>query len=165
MSHVTNIILKTAYDEDRDLIAEKFPMLSLTSEQAGGDKHMECDVFMGAKNYLDLDELVGTFRKAPWDDPENVQLLIQRQNENRFEEYLVRGGKNNPLVVETLAHLVVIGLNYSMSRMKKVDPDLDEWVQGILARPDLSNAKDTPNFEHLAGLVTRLVDRMLEPKK
>ena len=47
---------------------------------------LECEVFPGAFNYLDLAALVKAIREVDWDDPDGVQLFVQEQEERRLRE-------------------------------------------------------------------------------
>lgn len=104
MSSVTNIILKTGCTDEGDatqqcidtlLLAflEKHPRatppLVQVDRQGGGDKYMECDLFIGAINYLDRNWLLEVFRGLPWPDPEEVQLFLQTQEQDQFTMYTV----------------------------------------------------------------------------
>lgn len=102
MSLVTNVVLLIPCLESNDADTEygsDIPGLNavndwLTSQGMGRlhpvDQHgtnrkaMECHVAIGAFNYLDIAGLEMAFREAPWEEPENVQLLIMEQEAKRF---------------------------------------------------------------------------------
>jgi hypothetical protein len=49
-----------------------------------GAKCMECFVLVSAVNYLDEKRLIECMAAAKWTYPEEVQLFIKRQHEDRF---------------------------------------------------------------------------------
>jgi hypothetical protein len=55
---------------------------------AVGTKAMQCDVFLTAINYLDIEAFVEVFRGIPWNVPECVQLLIKDEHDELFTVYL-----------------------------------------------------------------------------
>lgn len=57
----------------------------LPSAWYGGTKYMECCIFMGAYNYLNLNEFIDHLKSIEWEDPEDVQLIVRNQNEDRFK--------------------------------------------------------------------------------
>ncbi len=81
MSHVTNIIVTTFPDDD--LFVPKFGLLRL-DELCGGDKNMECDVYLSAMNDLSLDKILSWFKTTPFEFPEYSQLLYKEQNDDLF---------------------------------------------------------------------------------
>lgn len=96
MSLVTNVVLKTAV-QDAGLIGGINSALkdkgfvscddeSLPFGWYAGTKALECEIFPGAFNYLDLDAMIYAIRTVPWDQPGSVQLFIQEQNEDRLRE-------------------------------------------------------------------------------
>jgi hypothetical protein len=56
----------------------KGALISVT-DAAGGTKHPEIDIYAGGFNYLDEDEFAAMAMAAPWQDPENVILIINPQ--------------------------------------------------------------------------------------
>ena len=50
----------------------------------GGSKRSKASLFYGAFNYLDLDSLCLYIKSIKFLEPDNVQLIIQRQTEDRF---------------------------------------------------------------------------------
>ncbi len=97
MSVVTNVVLKTS-SWDTPLIeqlnaafhvGEKF--VSCDDEKLprgwyAGDKMLECGLFPGAYNYLDLGGLVRAIREVKWDYPNAVQLFVREQEDDRLRE-------------------------------------------------------------------------------
>ncbi|HEY0684783.1 MAG TPA: hypothetical protein VGD45_20770 [Steroidobacter sp.] len=66
------------------LSAQQMGSLHPVDQHGTNIKAMECHVAIGAFNYLDVAGLEKAFREAPWDYPENVQLLILEQDDERF---------------------------------------------------------------------------------
>lgn len=100
MSNVTNAILThVVWDE------EASKELSIALERAGitsgrftqvdqnaeGPKSMEVAVYVAAFNHLDERALLEAIRSVRWEEPANVQLLLRRQEEDRFTEVDVFG--------------------------------------------------------------------------
>ena len=97
MSVVTNVLLKTSAG-DRNRIAnlneafasgQKFVSCDDESLPRGwyaGTKMLECEIYPGAFNHLDLAKFVDAIRGVDWDDPHSVQLFIQEQEEGRLRE-------------------------------------------------------------------------------
>lgn len=50
----------------------------------GGTKYLEVELFIGAFNYLDEEELINHIKSINFEEPESVQLIIQRQYEDTF---------------------------------------------------------------------------------
>lgn len=50
----------------------------------GGSKMLEQPLYVGAFNYLDLDALVAHIRGLTFREPENVQLIVCEQDDDRF---------------------------------------------------------------------------------
>lgn len=55
----------------------------------GGNKEMQCDVYMGAFNNLDIDDFLEVFDSIEWEEPECVQLLVKGEHEDLFTIYAV----------------------------------------------------------------------------
>lgn len=94
MSTVTNMILATMVDDASSFREDEGPLATLVhpgfvqvDQHAGGNKAMECDVFMAAVNGLDLDEVLEKLRKVPWAFPEEVQLFVKEQDDENFRVY------------------------------------------------------------------------------
>ncbi len=95
MSVVTNVILKTSVGEDKSIecLNNEFQsgvrFVSCDDENlpAGwyaGSKMLECDIYPGSFNYLVEEDLIDAIKKIPWEYPECVQVLVQRQEEDLF---------------------------------------------------------------------------------
>lgn len=102
MSVVTDIVLLTAIDDGG--IEDEHPNVDLLNnwiqanhgpaetlkkvdQHGGGNKAMQCDVFVGAVNFLDVPGLIEAFMVTPWDMPECAQLLLKEEQEERFKLY------------------------------------------------------------------------------
>lgn len=103
MSHVADIILITSIEDggengndhpNRDKLSAYLEKnhsgatLVKVDGHAGGRKAMQCDVFMAAINYMDIDGFVSWFGKIKWEYPESVQLLIKDENDDLFAVYV-----------------------------------------------------------------------------
>lgn len=104
MSDVTDLILITALNDgggeyehpnvDRinNWLANThngFRLKPAHPKRADGDYGvMQCDVFLGARKLLNLAGLLEVFHSVPWDCPENVQLLVKKEEEDRFSIHL-----------------------------------------------------------------------------
>lgn len=63
-------------------------VLNLLDPWYGGTKRLERSIQIGAFNYLDCDGLLQHVRtKVNWREPQNVQLMLCRQEEDRFTVY------------------------------------------------------------------------------
>ena len=93
MSSVTDIILTTSINEKgvkeiKSHIESAYKNnLNRADEGAGGNKFMQCDVFLTAINYMLIDELLDCFNAATWEYPESVQLLIKDEHDDAFTIY------------------------------------------------------------------------------
>ena len=97
MSVVTNVVLKTSVG-DKHRIAELNALFALGQKFVScddeslprgwyaGSKMLECEVFPGAFNHLNIAELVSAIQDVEWDDPYSVQLFVQEQEEDRLKE-------------------------------------------------------------------------------
>jgi hypothetical protein len=97
MSWVTNIILSTSIldaDKSADLNAAirqpyKDPfgaLMVISRDDAGGDKQLEATIYLAAFNRLNLERFLTAVRAVPWDDPEELQLFIKGEDDERFSE-------------------------------------------------------------------------------
>ena len=120
MSYVTNVILVTGADdgwgkegegwlEDKytnacvliDHIAKKHPHSKRFERighraNTGGNKCLECDVFVGAVNHLDVDALLECFYAIKWENPEAVRLLLDTESDVGSTVYLATGMLYDP---------------------------------------------------------------------
>jgi hypothetical protein len=96
MSYVTNTILAFSIIEDvRSRFEEVNTFFTDRSgfmwtwhsdeEWTGGSKHLEHPTFVAAFNHLDFDGLIVHLRSVKWEEPENVQLIICGQDDDRYE--------------------------------------------------------------------------------
>lgn len=99
MSYVTNVILHIGILENKDQKIEEvntyfldrdiYPLISVVDEKLprdwyGGDKRLECNLYLGAFNYLYLDEFIAHLRTIQWKDPESLQLIIKEREDDKF---------------------------------------------------------------------------------
>lgn len=82
MSHVTDIILAYPLVED-DGIAEGLG-LARVDQHSLGNKCMQANVWLGARNYLDIEQFERRVAALPWREPENVTLLLQDEQDECF---------------------------------------------------------------------------------
>ena len=102
MSVVTDMILVTAIDdgggEDKHPNADRLnawireahgptEALKKVDQHAGGNKAVQCDVFVGAINYLDEKGLIAAFRGVQWESPDCAQLMLKGEQKDRFTVY------------------------------------------------------------------------------
>jgi hypothetical protein len=104
MSNVTNLILSIGhFDAEADKIVEvnryfEEPEIealrcrglvaiddpALPEGWYGGSKYFEAYIYLGAFNYLLLDEFIEYVRSIQWQSPESVQLVVMEQEDDRF---------------------------------------------------------------------------------
>jgi hypothetical protein len=104
MSNVTNLILSIGYfDAEGGKIQEvnryfEEPEIealrcrglvsisdsSLPAGWYGGSKYFEANLYLGAFNYLLLNEFVEHLRSVSWQSPEDVQVIVMEQEDERF---------------------------------------------------------------------------------
>lgn len=90
MSHVASVVLLTFIDDGgiKDvqdwLSANGWPQLVKVSDHAGGSKHMQCDVWMAAINYFDIEAFAAVVSAVVWRWPESVQLLVKGEHDDHF---------------------------------------------------------------------------------
>lgn len=99
MSLVTNVVFSYSIGEDDDIIKQvnryftDNPLIGLVSCDDmnrtplgwyGGTKMLETPLFIGSFNYLNLPDLLDHLRTIDWKYPEDVQLIVQEQDDNRF---------------------------------------------------------------------------------
>lgn len=69
---------------------------SRPSIECGGQKHLEANLMVAAVNYLDEQAFLSGLAAMGWEYPEDVQVFIRRQNEDRWSiiyPCLVDGGQ------------------------------------------------------------------------
>ncbi len=91
MSEVTNVILTTAAGETIHALNAAWdfagcPMFSDVSYTSAGCKHLECNVYLGGFNHLDLERFIATVKGIAWDYPASVQLFVLEEHDERFRE-------------------------------------------------------------------------------
>jgi hypothetical protein len=102
MSRVTNLILAFSVGEDEDKCIKainnyeyrnlKMNLISIDFNKDmekgikwyGGTKFMEARIYMGAFNYLDIDDFRNYLRTMDWADRDLVQLIVKEQDEEKF---------------------------------------------------------------------------------
>lgn len=100
MGHVTNLIIIFSTLESEDVVISKmsnyivngnnFNILSVDDESMpqdwyGGTKRLECNVLIGAYNYLDLESFLTFLRtEINWEAPDLVQVFVKEQNDMKF---------------------------------------------------------------------------------
>jgi hypothetical protein len=102
MSYVTNLILTfdvMEEEKEREAEIQEFfihkdargaGFVSCDDEKLphgwyGGTKALETNVYIGAFNFINLDDLISHLRHdVKWEYPENVRLMICDQNEEAF---------------------------------------------------------------------------------
>ncbi|MFJ8884207.1 squamosa promoter-binding protein 15 [Streptomyces sp. NPDC102402] len=68
-------------------------MTAPRTNQWGGWKQPECEVWAGVLNHADLDALRRRVFEAPWREPHLVQLMVMDQEEGFFRLWMLRGGE------------------------------------------------------------------------
>lgn len=64
----------------------------LGGESWGGHKAATAIIWAGVANYLDLNAFVDHVAKVPWNEPDNVQLLLRDEDDPWFRVFMIRGG-------------------------------------------------------------------------
>jgi len=99
VSVVTNILLMTGFLDETQPVANINSALACISagslkelsSDVGGPKALESNLLAAAFNHLDIGNFISIVQCQPWENPENVQLLIQLQHEDRFTMYMFEG--------------------------------------------------------------------------
>lgn len=102
MSSVINLLLSFSTSEDEDarivevnnfryrgietnLISVDFDKNNDTrTAWYGGTKFLEACLYIGAFNHFDLDGFVQHLKQMPWEEPENVQVIVKDQWDEKF---------------------------------------------------------------------------------
>jgi len=99
MSNVTNLLLHIGMLENEKariqevnnyfLQRETRPLISVGDEALpngwyGGDKYLECHLYLGAFNYLHLNEFISHLKTITFEEPETVQLIVKEQSDDMF---------------------------------------------------------------------------------
>lgn len=106
MSEVTNLIFTFSFAEDQvnrikevnffhnngrgfELVSADFyfkpNFLSKKRKWYGGTKNLECSLFIGAYNHLDVEGFIEHLRDIEWEYPEEVQIILKKHDANLFE--------------------------------------------------------------------------------
>jgi len=103
MSQVTNLILTFSIGEDEDrcinavnsyeyrnlkmnLVSVDFNKdLEKGTTWYGGTKFMEARIYLGAFNYLDIQDFRNYLKTIAWQYPDLVQLIVQEQDDDKFK--------------------------------------------------------------------------------
>jgi hypothetical protein len=93
---VTNVVLLLSPLDEQNigsvndwLESQKKGRLHLVDQYGGNSKGMECTVAIGAFNFLNADAFKAEVFRTAWAFPETVQLLIRKQDDDRFSMYTV----------------------------------------------------------------------------
>ena len=102
MSNVTNVILHISIleegQEDEPILPigelnkcleDLHTSFSRVDQYAGGGKVFEAEVFMAAFNHTPTAEIVRLVKIQSWKYPQDVQLFIMEQEEDRFIEHRI----------------------------------------------------------------------------
>lgn len=91
MSYVTDVILISQYLEHHTIdILNKYlrdqygTIFNEISEYGGGNKIMQCFIYAGAFNYLDLEAFLDVVKALPPEEKENMQLLTSEEHDEKF---------------------------------------------------------------------------------
>jgi len=100
MSRVTNLLLLCTTLESIELIigqiatykygSSEFRIVSVNDSSLpeswyGGNRRLECNILLGAYNYLELDDFVSFLRdKVTWEAIDLVQLVVKEDHEMKF---------------------------------------------------------------------------------
>jgi len=102
MSLVTNVVLSFSIGEEQKnedtfilvgaindwLVSQHGQRFGVDADRvAGGSKHLETPLYIAAFNYLFIEDFLRFVFSLPWEEPENVQVFIQGQDEDRFTVY------------------------------------------------------------------------------
>ncbi len=101
MSVVTNIILSTPYGDKNEKITSnevnayferqgKKGFVSIDSTDLpkgwyGGSKYFEARIYLGAFNHLNFEEFMDHIKSLPWEDREDLQVIVKEQEDFRFK--------------------------------------------------------------------------------
>ncbi len=102
MSNVTNAILSFNLSDEHNVSVDAINAIfvnglrvqrgfvsvddpSLPSAWYGGSKMLETPILIAAFNHVNTDDILAHLRTLPWRYPEDVQLMVKRQESDRFE--------------------------------------------------------------------------------
>ena len=91
MSHVTDIILVTFLDDEgtgltdlNTFLQKRSKPLTRVDDHTETPRVLQCNVFIGAYNWLNIPDLLTVFSTCQWEYPECVQLMLKDENDNTF---------------------------------------------------------------------------------
>ena len=92
MSHVTDIILidsgfnyPKCFRQIYSWLYYRYgSSLKHIDANAGGNKVMQCDVYVGAFNHMDITKFVDFLNFLPWDNHNAIQLLMKDEHDEKF---------------------------------------------------------------------------------
>jgi hypothetical protein len=103
MSWVMNIVLSFSVCEDTEErmaevnrffesvpnnykggVYEEEPLASVEEVWEGKGRDMECNLFIGAYNFFPLEAFMAHLKTVNWEEPDNVQLFVQDQEDLKF---------------------------------------------------------------------------------
>lgn len=98
MSRITNLIIAMSTLEDESRVIDEmktykdgFFIVSVKDEKLpldwyGGSKRLECNVLIGAYNYLDIESFILFLRnEVKWEAADLVQLFVKEQDDMKFK--------------------------------------------------------------------------------
>lgn len=108
MSYVTNVILtfgpewatedeqaKSNMQKINDWLCEnncgafRFPLGAIDAA-VGGTKSLDCEIFVGAFNYLNVEGFADLVFSLSWEWPDEVQILVKNQDADLFSSLTTR---------------------------------------------------------------------------
>lgn len=92
MSTVTNVIFVMSVDEfEATQALQRISSFQfgtywqpLKDDITGGSKNLECEIYIGAFNYFDEDKFVDELKMVEWKYPEEIQVMVRRQDDDKF---------------------------------------------------------------------------------
>ncbi|MEL6559483.1 MAG: hypothetical protein AAFQ94_14935 [Bacteroidota bacterium] len=99
MSVVTNVIIAFSASENEaerlndihkfQYNNQPFRIVSVNDSKLqkgwyGGTKYLETNILIGAYNHLNLKDLIQHMSTIDWEEPEDVQVIVKEQNDDRF---------------------------------------------------------------------------------
>ena len=152
MSYVTNLILHIGILEDRDQRIEEVnqyfqkddtkPLIFIEAPDRdwyGGDKYLECYLYVGAYNYLHLDGFIEHLKSLTWQEPESLQLIVKEQEDDKFRIIDIFPDQQEQLQTHNLFHDYLQHMGYQIAQDNPIFEELlhlylsGEWGQMIEA--------------------------------
>ena len=137
MSDVTNVILSFSINENEVTEGQYGNMVKINEwldnhgygvfgqdadDVAGGNKHLETPLYVVAFNYFGSRAFADFVEFLNWNEPENVQLLIQEQNENKFM-FLIDGIKRQGMTNNDLKKISK-AVRQASKKMKEMETSI-----------------------------------------